>query len=222
MKIKDYSLNVIPAKEGIHVFLFTRRQLMTGFAMTFLGFSCRLFFLLLTLLFISCTETSEIKSTDTDDSTAIAIVRPDQQIRDARISLYDGAYRTTDLYADYIEKYEKFDSTHAWKLDVYFYDSDGNQISNLTADSGVIREQINFMEVFGNVVVTTSDSAVLYTEQLRHNTVNDMIESDLFVRIIQHGDTIQGYGFESDRGLKNIKIKRHVTGTLQGTEEVLE
>ena len=78
------------------------------------------------------------------------------------------------------------------------------------------------MEVFGNVVVTTSDSAILYTEQLRHNTANDMIETDKFVTIIQHGDTIQGYGLEADRGLKNIKIKKNVTGTLQGTEEVLE
>ncbi len=189
-------------------------RLTPGFAMTFL--------ILLTLAFLSCAETSEIKSTDTGDSTKVAIMRPDQQIRNARISLYDGASKTTDVYADYIEKYEKYDSTLAWKLNVYFYNADGKQISHLVADSGFVREQINFMEVFGNVVVTTEDSAVLYTDQLRHNTTNDLIETDKFVRIIQHGDTIQGYGLEADRGLKNIKIKKHVTGTLQGTEEVLE
>lgn len=185
--------------------------------------SCQLIILLLTILIISCAETSEDKKTDsTNDSTKVAIIRPDQQIKDARFSLYDGPNKTTDLFADYVEKFEKFDSTQAWKLDVYFFDDDGKQISNLTADSGIIREQVNFMEVFGNVVVTTEDSAVLYTEQLRHNTSNDKIESDLFVRIIQHGDTIQGYGFESDRRLRNIKIKKHVTGTLQGKEEVVE
>ncbi|MCP4706690.1 MAG: LPS export ABC transporter periplasmic protein LptC, partial [candidate division Zixibacteria bacterium] len=135
---------------------------------------------------------------------------------------YDGAVITTDLYADYIEKFEPYDSTQAWKLDVYFYDNEGNQISTLTADSGLVREQVNFMEVFGNVIVTTEDSAVLYTEQLRHNTTDDKIETDKFVRIIQHGDTIQGYGFESDRKLRNIKIKERVTGTLQGTEEIIE
>lgn len=205
-------------------------RLTPGLVMTLWGscrikaqLSCQLFLILLSLLFISCAETSEDrKAGSTSDSTEVAIIRPDQQIRDARISLYDGANKTTDLFADYIEKYEAYDSTMAWKLNVYFYDNHGKQISNLTADSGLIREQVNFMEVFGNVVVTTSDSAVLYTEQLRHNTVNNKIESDKFVRIIQHGDTIQGYGFESDRGLKNIKIKKNVSGILQGTEEVLE
>ncbi len=185
--------------------------------------SCQLIFLIFMIIFISCAETSEDRMADnTTDSTEVAIIRPDQQIYDARISLYDGAHKSTDLFADYIEKFERIDSTQAKKLDVYFYDDEGNQISNLTADSGIVREQVNFMEVFGNVIVTTEDNAVLYTEQLRHNTANDMIESDVFVRIIQHGDTIQGYGFESDRRLRNIKIKKQVSGTLQGTGEVIE
>jgi len=201
MKIIYSYLNVIPTKIGIRAF-----------------FAC----LLLLLLFIACAETSEDRSTDIQDSTTVAIVRPDQEIYDARISLYDGAHKTTDLFADYIEKFEKLDSTQAKKLNVYFFDDEGKQISNLIADSGIVREQVNFMEVFGHVVVTTEDSAVLYTEQLRHNTTNDKIESDVFVRIIQKGDTIQGYGFESDRKLRNIKIKERVSGTLKGTEEVIE
>jgi len=226
MKIKDKALNR-HREESPQVMTWRSRRsfqkikieiaaprLMPGFAMPLL--------VSLLLLFISYTETSEIKSTDAGDSVEVAIIRPDQQIHNARISLYDGANKTTDLFADYIEKFESCDSTQAWKLNVYFYDYEGNQISNLTADSGLVREQINFMEVFGNVVVTTDDSAKLYTEQLRHNTANDKIETDKFVKIIQHGDTIQGYGFESDRRLKNIKIKKHVTGTLQGTEEVIE
>ncbi|HHI01951.1 MAG TPA: LPS export ABC transporter periplasmic protein LptC [candidate division Zixibacteria bacterium] len=204
--------NVIPAKAGIY----------GSNCRVKAPRSCRFLLLLLLLTFISCTETAEIKSTDAADSTETAVMRPDQQIRNARISLYNGANKTTDLQADYIEKYEKSDSTLAWKLNVYFYDADGKQISHLVADSGLVREQINYMEVFGNVVVTTEDSAVLYTDYLRHNTTNDMIETDKFVRIIQHGDTIQGYGLEADQRLKNIKIKKQVSGTLQGTEEVLE
>lgn len=202
--MKIYTVNVFSEITGVHAFF------------------CTCILVLLTLLFSSCAETSEDRAVDQPDSTEVVIIRPDQQIRNARISLYDGGNKTTDLFADYIEKYEAYDSTQAWKLNVHFFDDNGKQISNLVADSGIVREQINFMEVFGNVVVTTDDSAKLFTEQLRHNTTENKIESDKFVRIIQRGDTIQGYGFESDRRLKNIKIKRNVTGTLQGTDEVIE
>ena len=181
-----------------------------------------LFILAAMILIISCDEGTKVQSTDSGDSTAVAIVRPDQQIRNARISLYDGARKTTDVRADYIEKFEKNDSTLAWNLKVDFFDTTGHVISDLVADSGVVREKVNFMEVFGHVVVTTEDSATLYTDQLKHNTRDDKIETDKFVRIIQHGDTIQGYGLEADRQLKNIKIKKQVSGTLKGTEDVLE
>ena len=147
------SSNVIPAKAGIH----------KGFCWAGALRSCQLILLFLALMFASCAETSEDRATDLPDSTEVAIMRPDQQIRDARISLYDGPNRTTDVYADYIEKYEKLDSTQAKKLNVYFFDNEGKQISNLVADSGIVREQVNFMEVFGNFVVTTEDSSILYT-----------------------------------------------------------
>jgi len=177
---------------------------------------------LFSLIFVSCGEKAQIQTAGSGDSTGIAISRPDQQIRNARISLYEGANKTTDVQAEYIEKYEKYDSTLAWKLNVYFFDDSGKQISQLVADSGFVRESINFMEVYGHVVVTTEDSVVLYTEQLAHNTSKDLIETDKFVKIIQRGDTIQGYGLEADRRLRNIKIKKQVSGTLQGSDGIIE
>lgn len=185
-------------------------------------YACLLSLIAAMLSIVSCDEGTKVQSTDTGDSTGVAIVRPDQQIRNARISMYDGARKTTDVQADYIEKFEKNDSTLAWNLKVDFFDTAGHVISDLVADSGVVREKVNFMEVFGHVVVTTEDSAILLTEQLKHNTRDDKIETDKFVRIIQHGDTIQGYGLEADRQLKNIRIKKQVSGTLKGTEDVLE
>ena len=61
----------------------------------------------------------------------------------------------------------------------------------------------------------------MFTFCLEH-TKKGLIETEKFVTIIQHGDTIQGYGLEADQRLKNIKIKKHVTGTLHGKDEVLE
>jgi len=178
--------------------------------------------LLIIISGLACGEQPETKATDSPDTTVIAIERPDQQIRNAKISLYDGPHRTTDIEADYIEKYEKQDSTLAWNLNVNFYDSLGRVMSNLTADSGLVREEMKLMETFGHVRVTTEDSAILLTEQLAYDVADDKITSDEFVKIIQRGDTIQGYGLETDQRLKNIKIKKQVTGTLQSTDGVVE
>ncbi len=173
------------------------------------------------LALTGCSTGDDIKSADQPDST-VAIVRPDQMLLNARITLYDGSLRTTDLFADSIEKYEKSDSSLAWNLIVHFFDSLGQEVSNLEADSGLVREKTNFMEVFGNVVVRTSDSAVLHTEQLAYNAELDSITTDKFVHIVQQGDTIKGYGMVADKELKKIRILRQVTGTLKSSKQILD
>jgi len=174
-----------------------------------------------TVIFWGCSSRDDIKSTGDSDSTE-AVIRPDQFLVDARITLYDGPYRTTDLYADSIEKYEGIDSSLAWNLKVHFFDTLGNEISYLESDSGVVREKADFMEVFGHVKVRTEDSAYLFTEQLAYDIKTDSIMTEKFVKIVQQGDTIQGYGLVADQQLKKTRIKRQVTGTLKSSKTVLD
>lgn len=171
-----------------------------------------------------CSDKSEIKAPGVSqaDSTEVVRLRPDQQIRGAHIGLFDGSIKTTDIQAEYIEKYVKQDSTLAWGLVVHFYDADGKETSNLTADSGLVRESIKWMVANGNVVVVTEDSSRLETEQLFWHGTERMIKTDSFVTIYQHGDTLRGYGLETDEGLKRVKIKRQVSGTLKSTKGVTE
>jgi LPS export ABC transporter protein LptC len=173
------------------------------------------------LLLAGCGTKNEIKApAGGADSTMADILRPDQQIRNARIYLYNGAMRTTDVLADYIEKYEKQDSTLAWKLQVHFFDSTGREISNLVADSGLIRERTNTMVANGHVVVIGEDSSRLETEQLFWNGRNNKIETNRFVRVIQEGDTINGqFGLEADQRLTHIKIKA-ASGVMKDAEEI--
>lgn len=163
---------------------------------------------------------NEVKGPPIDaDSTAAGKIRPDQQLRNARIFLYTKAVRTTDIQAEYIEKYEKQDSTLAWKLKVDFFDSTGKEISHLVSDSGLVRERLNLMIVNGHVVVIGENESRLETEQLIWNGREAKIETDAFVRIIQNGDTTaQGYGMESDERLTKIKIKKKVSGSLKNTQ----
>lgn len=172
-------------------------------------------------LLTGCSGGDDIKSTAESDSTEV-VIRPDQILKDTRITLYNGALKTTDLIADSIEKYEANDSSLAWNLKVHFFDSTGKEISYLEADSGLVREKTNSMEVFGHVIVISQDSAKLFTEQLKYDVLTDSITTDKFVKIVQRGDTIKGYGLVADQRLNKTRILKQVTGTLQNTGQVLD
>lgn len=177
------------------------------------------------VLLISCGDDPEIKApgvgrTAAADSTA---VRPDQQFRNAHIFLYDKNRVTTDIKAGYIEKYEKQDSTLAWQLEVFFFDSTGAQKSHLVSDSGLIREEVNLMDVYGHVRIISDDSAKLFSSHLNFNSGRNLITTDSFVVIIPSaGDTVQGYGFEADPKLGNWSLKRQVSGSMINIEPFIE
>jgi len=173
---------------------------------------------------IGCGEKNEIKAPGAGeaDSSLTGKLRPDQQIYGAAVELFRGSGRTTQIRADYIEKYSKQDSALAWKLNVSFYNDSGLVTTHLIADSGLVREITQEMVANGHVVVTTEDSSRLETQQLFWNGRDEMVTTDSFVTIYQKGDTLRGYGLEADRGLKRVKIKRQVTGTLKNAEGVTE
>jgi len=184
-------------------------------------------FIMITIiaLFAGCGEKEGIKAPGagvaaTPDSN---VIRPDQQIKGAVISLFEGSVVTTDIRADYIEKYNKQDSTLAWGLNVHFFEKSGKKTSHLVADSGVVRETVKWMMANGNVVVTSfEDSSRLETQQLFWDGREQKVTTDSFVTIYQDGDTLMGYGFEADQDLKGFKIKRQVSGAFKNTEDITE
>lgn len=183
-----------------------------------------LLLIFIALAMIAC-DGNELKNNDSEltDNFDTTRIRPDQQFRNAHIFLYDGSRITTDIKASYIEKYDKADSTLAWDLEVIFFDSTGTQKSHLVSDSGLIREQINLMDVFGNVRVISDDSAQLFSQHLNYNSMKNLIVTDSFVTILPNDeDTIQGYGFEADPKLGNWSLKRQISGSMKGAEPFIE
>jgi hypothetical protein len=198
------------------------------------------------LLLTACSEKNEIKApgVSSSDGDTTAVLRPDTQIRGAQIFLYDGSVVTTDIKADYLEKYDKQDSTLAWNLDVRkadylekydkqdstlawnldvrFFNKQGQQTSHLVSDSGLVRETINLMIANGSVVAVNEDDVRLETEQLIWHGNEEMIRTDSFVTIYQKGDTLRGWGLETDKELKRIKIKKQVSGSLADPEKYEE
>jgi LPS export ABC transporter protein LptC len=169
-------------------------------------------------LIIGCSEGDlRDKSTVTlPDST----VMPDQITSNARIYLYSGGHKTTDLRADELNQYTKLDSTLATNIEAEFFDSAGAVISTLAADSGYIRERDNFLAVSGSVVVVGEDSVRVETEYLEWDADAELVETDSFVTVIKNNDTLTSIGMVTDPRLRDITFKKQVSGSLTDVEKM--
>jgi len=172
--------------------------------------------LLLTALLLGAAGCGERPVSDRSAGVADSTLQPDSEVFGATLYLYDGNRVTTEIRADRIVRFETIDSTMGYQLDVDFFDSLGQINSNLVGDSGVIREKVNQMEVYGQVVVVTRDSTRLDTDYLRWNPERNLIESDAYV-IFTRGDTVvTGWGMEADSDLRRFKIRSQVSGSSSG------
>ncbi|MCP4566589.1 MAG: LPS export ABC transporter periplasmic protein LptC [FCB group bacterium] len=178
--------------------------------------------LLLSAMFYGCAEDEKQQNVAT--AMSVDTVQPDQITSDAHIYLYSGGYKTTDLRADEIIQFTQLDSMIATNVESDFFDSTGERISTLTSESGYIRENDNFLSVTGNVIVIGEDSIRIETEYLEWDAANDRVDTDSFVTVIRHGDTLRSYGVITDPWLRDITFKRKVSGRkeLTGNEEGLK
>ena len=140
---------------------------------------------------------------------------PDQILENSVVVFTVNGIRTTVVKSKYIEKYISLDLTKAAGLYVDFYDKAGEHTSVLVADSGDIQEKKQLMEVRSNVVVTTDKGIKLETNSLRWDPNTAKIVTDDFVKITRGQDVVTGQGMESDQELKNIKIKKNVSGEIE-------
>ena len=145
---------------------------------------------------------------------------PDQVTSNARIYLYSGGHKTTDLQADELAQFTELDSTVATNVKAKFYDSTGALVSTLTSDFGYIREKDNFLAVSGAVEVFGRDSIQLFTEYLEWDAAREEVETDSFVTVIRESDTVRSIGMVTDPGLRNITFKKQVSGTLIDMEKL--
>ncbi len=145
---------------------------------------------------------------------------PDQITSNARIYLYSGGYKTTDLRADELEQFTKLDSTVATNIEAEFFDSTGAVVSTLTAGYGYIRERDNFLAVSDSVVVIGEDSVRIETQYLEWDAARELVETDSFVTVIREGDTLTSIGLVTDPRLSDITFKKQVSGTLTNMEKL--
>ncbi len=174
-------------------------------------------FITIAILLSGC---SEQKSPAQNSSNPDSISLPDSEVSRAVIYLYDREMTTTKIIADKLLKFDSVDSTAIYRVDVNIFDSSGAVTTEIVGDSGIIKERIGFLELFGNVVVKTGDDRMLETEHLFWNSKKKLIQSDLFVKITQGENVVTGIGLEADQNLISIKILENAEGEIRNSEEI--
>jgi len=161
-------------------------------------------------------------SADNQDAPLDSLSLPDSEISGATIEFFEGSLLSTEIKANTIRKYESIDSMMAYVVDVNIFDSSGNITSHIVGDSGVIREQKRHIDIFGNVVVTSSDSIRLETDYLFWNSIKGTIETDAFVTLSLGEDIQQGYGMVAKDDFSSFKILKQVTGRMNIDKEKVD
>lgn len=105
--------------------------------------------------------------------------------------------------------FEMKKKAYAQYVTVKFYEEEG-KISVLYGDRAEINTETNAIQINDNVVLNASNGIVLKTDKLFWDDREKKIYSDAEVEIIKDKNRIKGTGFESDPGLKNIKLKNKV------------
>ncbi|UCD63896.1 MAG: LPS export ABC transporter periplasmic protein LptC [Candidatus Zixiibacteriota bacterium] len=159
-------------------------------------------------------------NTGSIDGQSDSLFRPDSEVSGATIYLYNKGRVTSQIISEKMFQFEQQDSLVAYKLDIDIYDSTGLVSTEVTGDSGIIREDRGLLNIYGNVVVVTDDSTRLETEYLWWDSNTDRIKTDAFVRITRGDDVITGWGLDADNRLKDFKILSQVSGTLSDPEKL--
>jgi len=104
------------------------------------------------------------------------------------------------------------DTTIIYNLKLVFFSVDMEPSSTLKADSGYVVQKTNDLKAMGNIVVESSDSVTLWTDELNWSEEEQKIFTDKEVKYIKNSETYMGRGLESDPELKHIFIKEKFSG----------
>jgi len=107
------------------------------------------------------------------------------------------------------------DTTIIHQLELEFFGKDSKSSSKLRADSGYVFHETNDLKAMGNIVVKSSDSVTLWTDELSWSEEKQQIFTDGEVKYSKGNKIYRGKGLESDPSLKNIVIKEKFIGEVE-------
>jgi LPS export ABC transporter protein LptC len=141
---------------------------------------------------------------------------PDVIIEDFIYSCTTDGRKIWEIKSDKAEKFESARKFLFRTILLKMYE-DETVKSILTAKYGVVNYNGKDVTARTNVVLTTSEHTVLYTQSLTWDNERKILRTEDFVRIVKpNGDVLTGYGLEMDQNADRITIKRRVVGVHKG------
>lgn len=178
------------------------------------GVGSRLFlsivlFLLLNF-FVACEEIEEEKPW-------VHVDRPQMLFTDTTLlDSYDKDVQNWKLKTAYLERWADKEIVFVRPVLVDIYDSVGERVAFMRADSGRLDMKFTFVNAYGHVYALTPKGASVRADSLLWNKRENMVRTDSYVRVVsENGDVLQGKGFVSDANMDNWKILSEVTGIFQ-------
>ncbi len=177
-------------------------------------FSSRLFGIyacaLCAVFMLGCEEIEEPKPW-------IRVERPQMLFTDTTLlDSYDKGVLNWRLKTAYLERWADKEIVTVRPVFVDIYDSVGERVAFLRADSGSLDMKFTYVYAYGHVYALTPKGASVRADSLLWNKKDNLVKTASYVRVVsEDGDVLQGVGFESDAKLDNWKILSNVTGIFQ-------
>ena len=147
----------------------------------------------------------------------IHVERPQMLFTDTTLlDCYDKDVLSWKLKTAYLERWSDKEVVFMRPVLVDIYDSVGERVAFLRADSGRMDMQFTYVYAYGHVYALTPKGASVRADSLMWNKRDDKVHTDSYVRVVsEDGDVLQGKGFESDARMDNWRILSNVTGIFQ-------
>jgi LPS export ABC transporter protein LptC len=147
----------------------------------------------------------------------IHVDRPQMLFTDTTLlDCYDKDILSWKLKTAYLERWSDKEVVFMRPVLVDIYDSVGERVAFLRADSGRMDMKFTYVYAYGHVYALTPKGASVRADSLLWNKRDDQVKTDSYVRVVsEDGDVLQGKGFVSDARMDNWRILSNVTGIFQ-------
>lgn len=158
------------------------------------------------LLGAACSDVNEQRNIV---SEASALDSADQVAFGSRTVLTDAGLLRAEIFADTTLFLNQNTVIAMRVVQGVFFNAQGSRDATVTADRALYDSKAQFLEAYGNVVVTSVDGRVLKSPMLRFSNVQNQILSDsAFTLTEPDGKSMSGVGFRADPNLQVVTVLR--------------
>lgn len=152
------------------------------------------------------------------------VPRPMMFFQDTTIlDFYEDSVLSWRLKTAWLERWGNNGKLFAKPVFVDMYDSVGQKVAFLRADSSELDARMTYVKAYGHVYALTPNGASVRADSLIWNKGTDQVATDSYVRVVsEDGDVLQGKGFISDAKLDDWRILSQVTGIFQDAAQRLK